>query len=95
MNSPEIKAFIKENSSLFWYFKEDEKENISPEVLVEFILNYGDEKSVKKLFVLLGIDVVADIFTKQTSGKRLNYFPQVIHYFNLYFEKHAHGNIKQ
>jgi hypothetical protein len=63
-NSPEIKQFIKENSSLFWYFKEEEKENIDHEILVEFILNFGDEKSVKKLFDLLGIDYVADIFYK-------------------------------
>ncbi len=89
-NTPEIKAFIRENSALFWYFKEDEKENINHEILVEFILNFGDDKSVKKLFELLGIDYVADIFYKQTNRQRVNYFPQVSHFFNLYFKRYAH-----
>jgi hypothetical protein len=57
-NTPEIKQFIKENSSLFWWIKEDKKENISQEFLVETILNYGDIKSVKKLFELIGINIV-------------------------------------
>lgn len=96
MNSPEIKQFIRENSSLFWYIKESEKENISHEVLVEFILNYGDEKSVKKLFDLLGIEKVAEVFYKQThktgiAEKRINYFPRVVNFFNLYFKRHVSG----
>ena len=92
LNTLEIKSFIRENSDLFWYIPEDKKEDISHEVLVEFILNYGDDKSVKKLFVLLGIDYVADIFSKQTNKQRVNYFPQVINFFNLYFKRHAHRN---
>jgi hypothetical protein len=28
MNSPEIKAFIRKHSSLFWYIPEDKKEEI-------------------------------------------------------------------
>ena len=91
-NSPEIKKFIKENSDLFWYIPDEKKADISHEVLVEFILNYGNEKSVKKLFHLLGIDSVADIFRKQTNRGRVNYFPQVINFFNLYFNRHAYRN---
>ena len=89
-NRPEIKNFIKENSNLFWYIPEDKKEDISHEVLVEFILNYGNDKSVKKLFNLLGINVVADIFYKQTNRKRVNYQKRSVHFFNLYFKKHVH-----
>jgi two-component SAPR family response regulator len=37
MNNPEVKAFIRKHSSLFWYIPEDKKEEISPDVLVEFI----------------------------------------------------------
>lgn len=37
--SPELKSFIHEHSSLFWYTPEDSKENVSPELLVEIILN--------------------------------------------------------
>lgn len=87
-NTPEIKRFISENSSLFWYVRESEKENISLPFLVETILNYGDIKSVKKLFDLLDIDTVADIFYQQISGRRTNYFPQVAYFFYEYFKRH-------
>ena len=92
VNDPKIKQFIRENSNLFWYIKEEEKENINISFLVETILNYGDEKSVKKLFELVGLNKVAEIFYKQTSGKRINYFPQVINFFTLYFNRHAQRN---
>jgi len=91
-NTPGIKTFIKENSSLFWYIKEEEKQNISIEFLIETILNFGDEKSVKKLFDLVGINKVAEIFYKQTSGKRVNYHKRTVHFFNLYFKRHAQRN---
>ncbi len=93
-NTPEIKKFIRENSSLFWWIKEEEKENIDIKFLVEQILNYGDEKSVKRLFELVGIDKVADIFYEQTSPERMrvNYRPRTINFFNLYFKRNAHGS---
>ena len=92
MHRKGIRDLINENSSLFWYIPEQEKENISPELLVETILNYGNEKSVRKLFDLMGINEVADIFYKHISDKRVNYFPQVINFFNLYFQRHAQRN---
>jgi len=92
MNSPEIKEFIKENSSLFWYIEDSEKQNISIGFLIETILNYGDEKSVKKLFDLVGINKVAEIFYKQTSRKRVNYHKRTVHFFKLYFKRHAQRN---
>jgi hypothetical protein len=93
-NTPEIKQFIIENESLFWYIPEKDKEQISHEVLVEFILNYGRWKSVKRLLDLLGVDYVADIFYKLTNRERQNLFPQVENFFSLYFERYAHRNIK-
>lgn len=94
-NSPAVKKFIMENKNLFWYIKESEKENINHESLVEFILNYGDLKAVKKLFNLLGIEKVAKIFYAQThksdpiAKNRINYFKQVRNYFDLYFQRHV------
>jgi len=46
----EIKKFIKERSSLFWYIKEDAKERISLEFLVETILSFGNGNDIKRLF---------------------------------------------
>lgn len=89
MNNEDTKNFIKENSSLFWQVKKEDKENISLDALVEAILNYGNEKNIKKLFELVGIKKVAEIFRKQTSRKRVNYHKRTVHYFNLYFQKNA------
>ena len=96
MNSPEFKTFIQKHSSLFWYIKEDAKPNLPHEIVVEFILNFGDDKMVKELFDILGVDYVADIFYKNTMhGRRTNYLPLVINFFNYYFAKNAHRNPQQ
>ncbi|MCK4359846.1 MAG: hypothetical protein KAW92_14130 [Candidatus Cloacimonetes bacterium] len=87
MNSPEIKKFIRENSHPFWWIKEESKENISLNLLVESILNYGNEKGVKRLFDLVGIKKVAEIFYEATNRKRVNYYPDVVNFFNLYFKR--------
>jgi len=87
--SKDIKHFIRENEALFWGVKPDERENISLNVLVETILNYGNEKRVKTLFDLIGVKTVADIFFRQISGKRSNYHQRTKHFFRLYFKRHA------
>jgi hypothetical protein len=45
MNSPEVKAFIRQHSALFCYIPEDKKEDISPDILEEFVFYYGDMKA--------------------------------------------------
>lgn len=88
-NPPEIEKFIQENSPLFWWIKPEDKMDISIDALVETMLNYGDEKSIKRLFDLIGIRQVADIFYKQVSSKRPNYHKRTKHFFDLYFKRHA------
>lgn len=91
-NSPEIKAFIRENSSLFGYTPEDKKENIDHEFLVEHILNYGDMDAARKLLKILGIEYTAKVFRAQIAkGERFkgNYFELTYNYFNLLFDKYA------
>ena len=88
-HNSEINQFIQENSSLFWWIKPEEKMDISINALVEAVLNYGNEKSVKKLFDLIGLQTVANIFHRQISGKRPNYHQRTKHFFQLYFKKHA------
>lgn len=87
--NPEINKFIMENNSLFWWIKPEEKKNISLDALVEAVLNYGNEKSVKKLFDLVGIKTTSDIFYRQISGKRSNYHKRAKHFFQIYFKRHA------
>jgi len=92
MNSPEVKAFIRKNSSLFWYIPDNKKEDIDEEVLVEFILNYGTMEDVKELFKLMGIKNVADIFFRSinlSERRKGNYYDLTINYFTLFFNRYA------
>jgi len=89
MNSPEIKAFIRKNSNLFWYTPEDKKEDISPEFLVETILNYGDMNTIKSLISILGIKEISRIFFNAKGRKKLNYYPEIYNLFSLLFTKYG------
>ena len=91
-NTPEIKEFIREQSSLFWYTPEDQKENISPELLVETILNYGDMNAVRKLFQIMGLKSVAAIFfdsVNLSDRQKVNYHELTLNYFSLFFNRYA------
>ena len=94
-NSPRIKAFIKEHSSLFWYTPEKGKENISPELLVEQVLNYGNMDDVRKLLDIMGVQQAANVFFNMQGRKKGNFYPEIYHYFTLFFQKYAPGNPEQ
>ncbi len=87
--SPEIKAFIREHSELFWYTPEDKKEEISEELLVETILNYGEVDAVLKLIELMEIKKVSEVFFNAEGRKKLNYYPEIYHFFSLFFTRYA------
>jgi len=93
MNSPEIKAFIREHSHLFWYTPEDKKEEISHEFLMETILNYGNLDNVRQLINILGIEQSAKIFFGIQGRKKLNFYPEIYHFFSLVFKKYAPRDI--
>jgi hypothetical protein len=97
VNSPEVKAFIRRHSALFWYTPEDKKEEISEEFLVETILNYGDIDSVKELISILGINNIAKIFFNsigKSERRKGNYHELTLNYFNLLFKSYAPAHIK-
>ena len=83
MNDPKIKTFIREHSNLFWYTPEDKKEEISPELLVETILNYGSLQDIRSLFEIIGINEVARIFFYAEGRKNFKYFPEIYNFFYL------------
>ena len=89
MNSPEIKAYIHKHRELFWYTPEKEKENISEELLVETILNYGDMDAVKELFKVMGVENASTVFFGMQGRKKLNFYPEIYNFFSLYFKGHA------
>lgn len=82
-------AFIHKHSELFWFTPEDKKTEVSDEVLVETILNYGSWATVRELLEMMGLARVASIFARQIKRERHNYFAEIAHFFRLYFNKHA------
>ena len=93
MNTPEIKQFIREHSNLFLYIPEENKEDISLELLVETILYYGDIKAVKQLISILGPDQLSEIFSGLDCRKKLNYYPEIYNFFSILVNKNVHSNI--
>jgi hypothetical protein len=93
MNSPKMQNFIREHSDLFWFTPEEQKTNISKDVLVETVLNNGDLNAVKELMKLLGIKQTAKIFTdslNKSDRRKGNYHELTINYFTLFFNRYAH-----
>ncbi len=89
MNSPDIKAFIREKSNLFWYISDNEKEDISPGLLVETILNYGTMDEIRSLIKIMGIKKMSDVFFNAEGRKKLNYYPEIYNFFSLLFARNA------
>lgn len=89
MYNSEIKAFIRKKSSLFWSVPEDKKEEVSPALLVETILNYGTMDDVRTLFRLMGLEEVSRVFFSARGRQKLNYYPEIYNYFSLLFKKYA------
>lgn len=84
-----IHDFIKKRKYLIWYTKNFD--GLSPESIVEATLNYGNWDDVLALIKILGIKKIARIFAKQTNPHRMriNYHPKTVHFFKLYFNRHA------
>ena len=90
MRTPEIKQFILQHSDLFWYIPQDKKEDISDDLLMETILNYGTLAEFKELEKLMGGARNLSIVFKGLDGRKItNYYPEVYNFFNLYFQRHA------
>ena len=87
--------FLQKYRDLFWHFDKSKLDLLSHDVVVEYILNYGDDDAVKELFALLGTKYVGEIFKKNTQNrKRKNYLPIVENFFNYYFNKHVFADTK-
>ncbi len=85
-----IAGLIKSKPYLLWYVKD--KSKVSPEAVVEAVLNYGDWDDVQKLIKILGMKKTAEIFRKKSKKSKIgrtNYRPEIKNYFGLYFKKYA------
>lgn len=82
-----IQEFIKRRPHLIWYVKNYDA--LDEASIVEHTLNYGDWDDVQKMLKILGMKKTAKIFREYAFRKRTNYYPDIRHYFNLYFNKYA------
>jgi hypothetical protein len=89
MRTPEMKEFILQHSNLFWYIPQDKKVDVSDELLVENILNYGTLTDFKELEKLMGKENLSTIFFSLEGRKIQNYYPQICNFFYHYFKNHA------
>ena len=79
--------FVRKRKYLFWSTRN--YDGLSNAAVVEGVLNYGDMNDVRELIALLGIREVAKVFHENTNRARVNYRPEVVNYFRLYFQKYA------
>ena len=89
MQNVKIQDLIPIIEHLFWWVPEKERTSLSDDAIVEAVLSNGDEKMVKQLFDVFGIEKVAETFDRQISGRRINYRPRTVNYFRQYFQRHA------
>jgi hypothetical protein len=90
--SPEVKKFIDDHQSLFWYSPAPKSEIVTDELLVETVLNYGTMEQVRELFAVMGIKTAAKIFfdaINSSDRRKGNYHELVVNYFTLYFNRYA------
>lgn len=82
-----VQDIIKNKPYLAWYINQSTE--LSDEVVLEQVLNYGDWDDVSNFISIQGMTKTAELFTKTNEKDRSNYRPEIANYFTLYFKKHA------
>lgn len=86
----ELGNFIAARKGLVWYVKDPRA--LSEESVVQAVLNYGNWHDVEELIRIMGMERAAQAFYRDigvSARRRGNYYPDVLHYFDLYFKRHA------
>jgi len=78
---------IRHKPHLIWY--SDNYDGFSERTIFEHVLNYGEWEDVQELVKIYGFEGCYNLFKDLVKGARQNLYPQVAHYFNLYFLKHV------
>ena len=82
-------AFIGKNAHLFWYIKKEAIPNISNEVLVEFIFNYGTLEDLKELIKIIGFQELKRVYEGVTDRGVGNYIPEMLDLMSRITNKYA------
>lgn len=83
---------INKNRHLFWYTPEEKIQDISDALLVERILNDGSLSDYRDLISALGGKRVAEVFFSAKGRQKLNYYPEIYHFFSLLLSKYVQGD---
>ena len=83
---------INKNRHLFRYTPEEKIQEISDALLVERILNDGSLSDYRDLISALGGKHVAEVFFSAKSRQKLNYHPEIYHFFSLLLSKYVQGD---
>lgn len=86
MNREEL---IQKNKDLFWYIRKDALNEISDDVLVEFIMNYGDMEALKDLIDVLGIEKLRIVYNNVQGRKVGNYKVESLNYLKIIVENYV------
>lgn len=57
-------AFLEKNKDLFWHLPKSKIKDISLDVLVEYVINYGDYSCVKEMLEIVGVKKWRKYFIK-------------------------------
>lgn len=69
--------FIEKNKQLFWYLKPEKIQDISNDVLVEFVFNYGTWDDIKELIDIIGYTELKRVFNHIQGRQKGNYSPEM------------------
>jgi hypothetical protein len=82
-----LRQLFSKKPYLAWYVKD--AKNISPESMLEHILNYGDWEDYLVAEKSIGINRARKIFDKLKSKSRSNLRAKTINYFEKYYQRYA------
>lgn len=88
-HNQQLKAFIREHGNLFWYTPGDKKEEISEELLLETVFNYGTLDDSLRLIELIGYNNALRILQRAEGRKKMNYYPEIYNFFKLYLSRNV------
>lgn len=80
---------IEKNKHLFWYINKEKLPELSNDVLVEFIFNYGQWEDIKDLIKILGFKELKKVFNNIKGRQKGNYIPEMYDLLERIVTKYA------
>jgi len=81
--------FIDKHKDMFWYTPGSKKHDISDDLLVETVLNYGTLDDYRELRQIMTPQKLAKVFFSAVGRKAGNYYPEIRNFFSLVLKQYA------